>query len=744
MVKSKLSSDVNYHEYSHLEEEDFNYNTPLYNVKIIGITVIVGVGQLNYKFSKKSNIVYIPIYLFNAEYEFVKQIGVYEMHTDNVKMDHTGDIDINNLKPLLYGFVTRETLHKSLVKVKDNNYKTSVISSGNNITSNSNSNSNSSKSKEVEMQKALNEIKKSLGKTSTDTVHSESADADADSGSDSDTTDADMLFGIDAKQKHALSGATILPLQTKDQSELERKQYKFNSKDIWIQKYMRNKYFSLMENEGGSDSLYAVIRDALLTQGRSVTIHELRKQLADEVTDDVFKKYREKYALYHGILKTQNSESKEKIDQYNDYKRRISSIHDRPQQQLMIAGAKKLAIEHNLKLDEIKYTKLLSSQYDYMKEVRNTEQLKERMQTSLYWPDTWAIATMERVLNMKFVFFSSRAYNAGDIENVIQCGGVETIDPLILKKSLFEPTAYIMIDKGGIVLTSASASGKSSNATGKDLYKLMTYKTHGVFAFSEMPYDVKLLITTKCLESQSGSFCLIPQFKLFQKELGIRVESRMSSQSIDDILEEVHMDTNGSSSRSGSHLYSPDIVFQFYNKSDPIPLPGTGSGEKIPEEDKIHFQKLATFDNWRRKLSNFWQEPFIHDNHTWQSVEHYYQGSKFKNNNREFYLKFSLDSRSELASDPVIAKAAGSKNGKLNNAIIRPSRITFDPDFFSHGRGEREMEDALYAKFYQNKNLTDILLATRNAKLVQYQRGSLPIVSHHLMRVRHKLRTNTK
>jgi predicted NAD-dependent protein-ADP-ribosyltransferase YbiA (DUF1768 family) len=736
MVKSKLSPNVNYHEYSHLEEEDFNYNTPLYNVKIMGITVIVGVGQLNYKFSKKSNIVYIPIYLFNAEYQFVKQIGVYEIHTDNVMMDSTGDVDINKLKPLLYGFVTTETLHKSLVKAS--NDKRSAAA-GNNTTGNS----NSIKSKALDVQ-TVNEIKKSLGKSTTESVHSghTDADADADSGSDSDTTDADMLFGIDAKQKHALSGATILPLQTKDQSELERKQYTYNAKDIWIQKYMRNKYFSLMDNEGGSDSLYAVIRDALLTQGRSVTINELRKQLADEVTDDVFKKYREKYALYHGILKTQNSESKEKIDQYNDYKRRISSIHDRPQQQLMIAGAKKLAVEHNLKLDEIKYTKLLSSQYDYMKEVRNTEQLKERMQTSLYWPDAWAIATMERVLNMKFVFFSSSAYDAGDIENVIQCGGVETIDPLILKKSLFEPTAYIMIDKGCIGPTSASS--KASNATNKDLYKLMTYKTHGVFAFSEVPYDVKLLITTKCLESQSGSFCLIPQFKLFQKELGIRADSRMSSQSIDDILEEVHMDSNGTSSRSGSHLYSPDIVFQFYNKSVPAPLPGLGSGEKIPEEDKIHFQRLATFDNWRRKLSNFWQEPFMHDNHTWQSVEHYYQGSKFKNNNREFYLKFSLDSRSELASDPVIAKAAGSKSGKLNNAIIRPSRITFDPDFFSHGRGEREMSDALYAKFSQNKNLKDILLATRNAKLVQYQRGSLPIVSHHLMQVRHKLRTNTK
>lgn len=737
MVKSKISTNVNYHEYSHLEEEDFNYNTPLYNVKIMGITVIVGVGQLNYKFSKKSNIAYLPIYLFNAEYEFVKQIGVYEMHTDNVKMDSTGDVDINKLNPLLYGFVSTEILRKSLVKAKDKYV--------------------ASKAKEAQPQpqpqaqpqaQTVNEIKKSLGKNTTVTTHN-NVDVDNDDDDDSDTMDADMLFGIDSKQKHALSGATILPLQTKDQSELERKQYSYSAKDIWIQKYMRNKYFSIMDNEGGSDSLYAVIRDALLTQGRRVTIQELRKQLSDEVTDDVFKKYRERFALYHGILKTQNNESKEKIAQYNDYKTRISSIHDIPQQRLMIAGAKKLAIEHNLKLDEIKYTKTLSSQYDYMREVRNTQQLKERMQTSLYWPDAWAIGTLERILNMKFVFFSSSAYNVGDIENVLQCGGTDMIDPLILKKSVFEPTAYIIIDKGVIGSGSGSGSRPSSSARSNpnnaDLYKLITYKTHGVLSFSEVPYDIKLLVTTKCLESQSGSFCLIPQFKLFQKELGIRVDKgMMGSQSIDDIMEEVHMDANGTSSRAGSHLYSPDIVFQFYNKSNPTSLPGTGSGEKIPEEDKIHFQKLATYDNWRRKLSNFWQEPFMHDNHTWQSVEHYYQGSKFKNNNREFYLKFSLDSRSELASDPVIAKAAGSKNGKLNNAIIRPSRITVDPDFFSHGRGEREMADALYAKFSQNKNLKDILLATRNAKLVQYQRGSLPIVSHHLMQVRHKLRTNTK
>jgi predicted NAD-dependent protein-ADP-ribosyltransferase YbiA (DUF1768 family) len=272
---------------------------------------------------------------------------------------------------------------------------------------------------------------------------------------------------------------------------------------------------------------------------------------------------------------------------------------------------------------------------------------------------------------------------------------------------------------------------------------LITYKTHGALAFSELPYDIKLLVTTKCLENQTCGYSAIPQFKLFQRELGIRVDE-IPNENLDDLLEEVHIGGGGgsNSARNGAHLYTPDIVFQFYANSNPNALPGMGAGEKIPETEKIHFHKLTTFDNWRRKLSNFWNEPFMLDNHTWQSVEHYYQASKFKNNNREFYLKFSLDSRSEISSDPVLAKAAGSKTGKLNHrTIIRPSRITIDPDFFNHGRSEREMENAMFAKFSQNKNLKDLLLATRNAKLVHYQRGSRPEVYQNLMRVRNKIRT---
>jgi predicted NAD-dependent protein-ADP-ribosyltransferase YbiA (DUF1768 family) len=730
MVKSKLNKDINYHEYSHLEEEDFKYNTPLFQVQLLRDPqkVVIGIGQLNYHFAKRYNVVYVPIYLFNTEMEFMKQIGVYEMLTNQVKMDESGDLDVSRLTPLLYGFVNTELLRKSRARPASATATATATAAAS----------------AAEMKKQVSEIKKSLGKEPEKAV----ADAvnDSDDSDDGDhQSNSKNVFGLNASQTHLLSGASVLPLQTKEQSELERRQYKPNpTSDLWIQKYLRNKYFNFIDNEGGSDAFFAVIRDALLTQGRTTTILELRKQLSDEVNDEVYRGYREKFAMYHNLSKTQMKETKDIFNEYTDIKRRISSIHDRAQQQLMIAGAKKLVIAHTQKHDEMKYTKLLGGRYDYMKNVRSPDQLKERMMTSLYWPDGWAISTMERVLNMKFIVFSRDSYDAGDIDNVLQCNNGltadEAIDPIIRKRGVFEPTAYILIGKSSMTgtATGAGTARTPRQYNANELFQLITYKTHGVLSFSELPYDIKLLVTTKCLETQAGVFCMIPQFKLFQRELGIRLDEQ-PNESLDELLEDL------TGARNASNLYTPDIVLQFYSNSNPNALPGMGAGEKIPEMEKIHFHKLSTFDNWRRRLSNKWNEPFMLDNHTWQSVEHYYQASKFKTNNREFYLKFSLDSRSQLSADPVLAKAAGSKSGKLNqNTIIRPTRITIDPDFFNTGRSEREMENAMFAKFSQNKDLKDMLLSTRNAKLVHYQRGGAPEIYNNLMRVRHKLRTGAR
>ena len=88
-----------------------------------------------------------------------------------------------------------------------------------------------------------------------------------------------------------------------------------------------------------------------------------------------------------------------------------------------------------------------------------------------------------------------------------------------------------------------------------------------------------------------------------------------------------------------------------------------------------------------------------------------------------------------------MAKAAGGKTGKIKGELLRPIEVSIDSDF-SGKRKSREIYDAQYAKFTQNEELKTLLLATGEAKLTHFVRGSEPETYDELMMIRDKIRRN--
>ena len=135
------------------------------------------------------------------------------------------------------------------------------------------------------------------------------------------------------------------------------------------------------------------------------------------------------------------------------------------------------------------------NEFKFMKKVNSIEDLKKVIKTCDFWADTWAISTLERVLNIKLVIFSSEAWKAGDVNNVLQCGQLN--DKILEELGVFEPQYYMLLDYTGTH------------------YKLITYKYHRLFNFNQIPYSIKLDIAKNCLQGSSGPYKIIPQFKIY-------------------------------------------------------------------------------------------------------------------------------------------------------------------------------------------------------------------------------------
>lgn len=661
MVLSKLDKSINYKELKKLNDDDVDFETKVYSGELFNKYIEFTVGKPKY-FYIEQNIIFFYIYLVNKN-SVVLNIGVFEIESSEYPniIDENGNILFDKLdKSLIFDFVENYI---------EKNYSISRLQ----------------EDKDLEKIEKEDNTKKSENKSKVLL-----------------DTEIDKL-----KVTKNIDETIKLKEETKEISNEEKRIYVKAKDNYWVEDFFKNNNYSVKDNEAGGDCLFATIRDGLEGTEKKISVKELREKLSQEVNKDVYESYKEKYEMFSNQYAISQQKLKDFAKRHKELKELLKTTKLKEDQIKIVKESKTINLEFSEEKENNGLIKSLYDEFKYMKNINSVEEFKEYIKkdstcNDIFWADSWAISTLERIINIKLIILSHENYKNGDINNVLQCGQLN--DNILESEGKFEPLYYLILDYTG------------------DHYKLVLYKKHNNFQFNEIPYDIRELVVTKCLERQSGPFYLIPEFKNFAKKFN--VDEKLLVKDI-DISEP-------------SQLYDSDIIFQFYIKSNGKPKPGKGNGEKIPDDKIKEFSKLAKIENWRRKLSNLWDDNvIIIGGKQWKSVEHFYQANKFKKNNPEYFEQFSLDSDSELSKDPILAKAAGSTNGKAGGKQIRPLNIQIDPDFSK--KKDLIMEEALYAKFTQSDELKDLIINTKNAKLLNYQVGDKSIIADDLMKVRSKI-----
>ena len=504
-----------------------------------------------------------------------------------------------------------------------------------------------------------------------------------------------------------LSDDDILPDDDIINKEMrEKEQYKSVAGEPWIVRYMKNSHYSLLDVEANGDCFFATIREAYKGIGKDISVAELRKIVSDSATDKEFSDQKEQYDMYNNELEKSAAEQEEIKDQLMVLKIQFETEPSRDGKKLLVEEHTNLRKRQTQLDKDIRFTEEMANEFKWLHNINTLEDMKDVIKTTDYWAETWAIKVLERQLNIQIIILSSYNYEQDGVDNVLLCG--DMVDDDIEKAGVFKPEHYIMISH-------------SINH-----YKLIKYNDQGIFTFETLPPSIKNIIINKCMERNGGIYGYIPEFSQMKEDIG-----KAGKPKTDTGVEDIGYDNN--------------IVFQFHSKSQDV-RPGKGYGEKIPTTNILDFSELASMPNWRRTLSNFYKlkKPFVLDSKRWRSVEHYYHGSKFKKNNKDFYALFSVDSSSKMSEDPAMAKAAAGKSGKYKGEQIRPDNIKLDPNFFSSKDNEHSMYIAQMAKYKGDLTAKKALMATRDAKLQHFVRGGEPIVFYNTMKIREILHKNKK
>ena len=681
MIRSMIKKEVLYINNMNMDSEDEDHSSSLYDYSLYNIPITIALGKPKYDKSEKYNIIYFFIYLI-INNETVAKIGIFEIEKDIMinNMDDDDDIDLSKGKIIIT--VNENYLQKIMEKYKKADDDDDTL-------------------EKIEKQQVDNDV--------DDIIEIE------------ESPEQDDVFSLNIPKQR------ISEIMEKTDEKLKDGIFimdtnknvpdKLILRNQWIEKFMNEKDYGIIDNDGNGDCFFLTLIDAFNQIGKYTTVDKLRALLSKNATETIYNQYRILYMNFYSEYQTKEAEIKLIKKQISQLKTRIKNTLNKSEDNSILEEANLLAEKYKKLNIEKKETAELLKEFDFMENIDTFEKFREFILTRDFWADTWAVSTLENHLNIKIIILSEESYKNGDLDSVMNCGQLNDSD--LEKQGQYVPDYYIIVSYTG------------------NHYKLITYNEKRIFKFKEIPYAIKALVIKKCMEKNSGPYYLIQDFRNMKTSIGLDANEGEPVENEDEYL--------------NSELYDKETVFMFHSNSNHTPIPGKGSGEKILDDHLSEFIRLNKIKDWRRKLDDSWEAPINIDGHRWQTVEHYYLGSQFKKGFPDFYLKFSLDNpnrdadiNSDIATDITIARLAGGKTGKTKDRILRDKSIRIDSDFFEIGvntRSEEERKSAITAKFTQNLDLKNMLLETKNAKLVHFVRGREPETDILLMNLRKELRT---
>ena len=678
MVNSKINKKINYLEENSVDLNDINYESEIYLGTLYNKNINFTVGSPMYDYIDL-NVIYLYLYLVKKD-EIIMKIGLYEFSKETFEhLNVKDDIDITNQNPIIFSYV------KSFIM---NNYQENDILYDK--------------------------------ETNLPDDHSEDEEDFLEEEQDLEIDALPVAPKIKINKSLKNDSTKLLKEQTKEESDTEIFEYIEKKTDKWINKYLQSNKYDILDNEGGGDCFFAVLRDALknteLEKYKYISVAKIRKKLSQEVDDEIFNNYKELSGYFMGGLKQTLQEINQSKKDHSLYKKQIGGVISSEEKDTILKTAKSNIQKLNDSVNKQKELKILNEEFKFMNNVNNIQDLKNVINTNNYWADIWAITNLERIFNVKFIIFSKEHFENDEMDNVIKC---YDMDKKIVESGKFEPEFYILVDYEQDVH-----------------YKLISYDKNlnkSSFKFSEIPYRVKELFVEKCIELQNfkSNYLIIPDINNF-----IELKSDNDDQSIYKAKSKTELEFDTFLNKTKDLEYDENVIIQFYNKSMDKKV-GEGTGETISKEYKTlpNILKLNKIKSWRKKLDNSWiVENLTIDSYNFSSVQHYIYALRF-NNIKEIFSKFIKDNPHPAGNDIEQAK-------KLYDSILKDKK-SYDFNFISEPEYEdiieKNMEKALYSKFNQNKELLEILKLTNNYKLNIYKQKIGVFLAKDLIKVRNIL-----